>query len=93
MRPTSAACSRRAAKDLYRVYLDERQENAASTAFFLDAADIFFERGERELGIRVLSNLAEMDLENRHVLRILGYRLMQAAEPASRFRCSSACWH
>jgi Ca-activated chloride channel family protein len=71
-----------AAKDLYRIYLDERQENASSTAFFLDAADIFLERGERALGIRVLSNLAEMDLENRHVLRILGYRLMQAGEPA-----------
>ncbi len=70
-----------AAKDLYAVYLDERQEYVASTAYYLDAADIFLERGERELGIRVLSNLAEMDLENRHVLRILGYRLMQAAEP------------
>jgi Ca-activated chloride channel family protein len=70
-----------AARDLYRVYLDERQENAASTAFYLDVADLFFERGERVLGIRILSNLAEMDLENRHVLRILGYRLMQAAEP------------
>lgn len=70
-----------AAKDLYRIYLDECQENAASTAFFLDAADIFFERGERDLAVRILSNLAEMDLENRHVLRILGYRLMQAEEP------------
>lgn len=70
-----------AAKDLYAVYLDERQEHSASTAYYLDAADIFLERGERALGIRILSNLAEMDLENRHVLRILGYRLMQAAEP------------
>jgi len=70
-----------AAKDLYAVYLDERQEYLASTAYYLDAADMLLERGERELGIRVLSNLAEMDLENRHVLRILGYRLMQAAEP------------
>ena len=69
-----------AAQDLYGIYLDERQENAASTAFYLDAADLFFEREQRELGIRVLSNLAEMDLENRHVLRILAYRLMQAGE-------------
>ena len=29
----------------------------------------------------MLSNLAEMDLENRHVLRMLGYRLMQAERP------------
>jgi Ca-activated chloride channel homolog len=28
----------------------------------------------------VLSNLAELDLENRHVLRVLGYRLMQAKD-------------
>jgi tetratricopeptide (TPR) repeat protein len=68
------------AADLYRVYLDERPGYAASTAFFLDAADQFFEKGLRELGVRVLTNLAEMDLENRHVLRILGYRLVQAGE-------------
>ncbi|MEO8753127.1 MAG: VIT domain-containing protein [Casimicrobiaceae bacterium] len=63
---------------LYRVYLDERGGYADSTAFFLDAADVFFERGQSDLGVRVLSNLAELDLENRHVLRILGLRLMQA---------------
>ncbi len=68
------------AADLYRVYLDERPGYGASTAFFLDAADQFFEKGLRELGVRVLTNLAEMDLENRHVLRILGYRLVQAGE-------------
>ena len=66
---------------LYRVYLDERPGYADSTAFFLDAADVFFERGMSDLGVRVLSNLAEMDLENRHVLRILGLRLMQAERP------------
>ena len=64
--------------DLYRVYLDERAGYANSTAFFLDAADVFFDKGLAALGIRVLGNLAEMDLENRHILRILGYRLMQA---------------
>ena len=66
--------------DLYRLYLDERASYANSTAFFLDAADAFFEKGLTALGVRVLSNLAEMDLENRHILRILGYRLMQAGQ-------------
>ncbi len=68
------------AQDLYRVYLDERGANEKSTAFFLDAADQFFAKGQRDLGLRVLSNLAEMELENRHILRLLGYRLMQAAD-------------
>ncbi len=70
------------AKDLYAVYLDERPDFSRSTAFFLDAADIFFERGQPALALRILSNLAEMDLENRHILRILGYRLLQAKQPA-----------
>ncbi len=68
-------------EDLYRVYLDEAAGQTSSTAFFLDAADVFFERGMNELGVRVLSNLAEMDLENRHILRVLGYRLLQAKFP------------
>lgn len=65
-------------EDLYAIYLDERPSYAASTAFFLDVADILFERGQPDLAARVLSNLAEMNLENRHVLRILAYRLVQA---------------
>ncbi len=70
------------ATDLYRVYLDEAPNYLNSTAFYLDAADIFFEKGLHDLGLRVVSNLAEMDLENRHILRVLGYRLMQAKRPA-----------
>lgn len=67
---------------VYAVYLDQRPDNAASSAFFLDAADILLDKGKRDLALRVLSNLAEMDLENRALLRILGYRLLQAGEPA-----------
>lgn len=67
-----------AADRAYAVYLAERGNYRNSTAFYLDAADIFFEKKQPELALRILSNLAEMDLENRHVLRILGYRLLQA---------------
>lgn len=66
------------AAEAYAIYLDERQRQAPGTAFHLDAADILMARGEPALALRVLSNLAEMDLENRHVLRVLGYRLVQA---------------
>ena len=69
---------RAANADLYRIYLDEKPGYLDSSAFYLDAADVFFEKGLRDLGVRVLSNLAEMNLENRAILRILGYRLMQA---------------
>ncbi|MES2102555.1 MAG: VIT domain-containing protein [Pseudomonadota bacterium] len=69
------------AENIYAVYLDEKPSYANSSAFYLDAADMLFEKGRRDLGLRVLSNLAEMDLENRQVLRILGYRLLEANAP------------
>ncbi len=68
-------------RDVYRVYLDLKADYANSSAFYLDAADILFDKGQRDLALRVLSNLSEMDLENRSVLRILGYRLLQAKAP------------
>ncbi|UEX20006.1 DUF2135 domain-containing protein [Stenotrophomonas sp. SI-NJAU-1] len=67
---------------LYDRYLAERAANADSSAFFLDVADLLLEQGQRDLALRVLSNLAEMELDNRHLLRVLGYRLLQADAPA-----------
>ncbi len=68
--------------DLYAIYLDQRADWINSSAYYLDAADVLIERKQAALGLRVLSNLAEMDLENRAILRILGYRLLQAGKPA-----------
>lgn len=69
------------ADQVYAIYLDEKPDFANSTAFYLDVADLLLDKGKRDLALRVLSNLAEMDLENRQVLRILGYRLLQAGAP------------
>jgi Ca-activated chloride channel homolog len=63
--------------ELYRVYLDERAAYLSSSSFYMDAAGVFFDRGLPELGLRVLSNLAEMNLENRQLLRLYAYRLVQ----------------
>ena len=70
------------AEDIYSLYLDERDSHASSTAFYLDVADLLLQKGRRAEALRVLSNLAELELENRHVLRVLGYRLMQAKDHA-----------
>ena len=66
--------------DLYRIYLDLRRENEANAGYYLDVAQLLAERGLAGLAIRVLSNLAEIDLENRHLLRVLGSRLMSAGK-------------
>jgi hypothetical protein len=66
--------------DAYRVYLDERPNFSTLPAFYIDVADILAEKGLRPLALRVLSNLAEIDLENRHTLRSLAARLSQEGE-------------
>ncbi len=78
--PYASRLRQAAPEKMYVIYLDERPTYTSSTAFFLDAADIFIERGQLELGLRIVSNLAEMNLENRHILRILAYRLLQAKQ-------------
>jgi len=71
---------RSASGDGYRQYLHQRQEYAASPAFFFDCADHFLGMGEREIGLRVLSNLLEMDLEDVGLMRMYAWRLLQAGE-------------
>lgn len=68
----------RSAPDAYRAYLGEREANANSSAFYLDCADFFRdEKKDDRLALRILSNLAEMELEAAPLLRILAYRLQQ----------------
>lgn len=62
------------------VYLEERKTYAASPAFFLDCADFFLNAGERELGLRILSNLAELRIEDAALLRVFAWRLQQAGQ-------------
>ncbi|UHH10751.1 DUF2135 domain-containing protein [Luteimonas fraxinea] len=63
--------------EVYARYLDARDAEVQGTAFYLDAADVLQRRGETALALRVLSNLAELDLDNPHVLRVLAYRLRE----------------
>ena len=63
-----------------RIYLDQRRTAPTNVGFFLDAAEFFLAQGQRAEGLRALSNLAELDLQNRQILRLLAYRLQQAGE-------------
>ena len=61
----------------YAVYLEQKKDYEANPGFYLDAADAFEKRGDTKTALRVLSNIAEMQLENHELLRILGHRLQQ----------------
>lgn len=60
----------------YAVYLEQRAQFGGSPGFYLDCADLFAATDAR-LGLRVLSNIAELELEDPALLRVLGHRLTQ----------------
>ncbi|MEE8436318.1 MAG: VIT domain-containing protein, partial [bacterium] len=62
----------------YEVYLEQRKQFGTSPAFYLDSGDHFQKSGLPGLALRIWSNLAEMELENPALLRILAHRLGQA---------------
>ncbi|MGB8356007.1 MAG: VIT domain-containing protein [Chthoniobacteraceae bacterium] len=66
--------------DRYKVYLEQRKNYATSPAFFLDCAGYFLQEGDKPTGIRILTNLAELKLEEASLLRVLAWRLQQAGE-------------
>lgn len=64
----------------YTTYLTERTKWTESPAFFLDCADYFYRNGDKKHGRRILTNLAEMRIEDAAMLRVLAWRLRQAEE-------------
>ena len=61
----------------FDVYLEQRTEFGNSPAFFFDCSDFF--KGEKDdaLSLQVLSNIAELEMENPPLLRVLATRLAQ----------------
>lgn len=70
-------------RDRYGRYLELADEWASAPAFFLDVGDLFFDEGEQALALRIWSNLAEIELENPGLLRVLAHRLDQAGSVAA----------
>lgn len=64
----------------YTTYLTERTKWNESPAFYLDCADFFYKSGDKKHGRRILTNLAEMRIEDAAMLRVLAWRLRQADE-------------
>ncbi|CAA9382923.1 MAG: hypothetical protein AVDCRST_MAG64-778 [uncultured Phycisphaerae bacterium] len=66
--------------EAYAVYLDQRKAFGAAPAFYLDCADHLLRNGRRDEGLRVLTNVAELQLEDARLLRVVAHRLTQLGE-------------
>jgi len=65
------------AENQYKQYLEDKKEYATTPSFYLDVANHFVKQGNKKLALRILSNIAEMDVENHELMRILAHRLEQ----------------
>ncbi|HOT28864.1 MAG TPA: VIT domain-containing protein [Candidatus Ozemobacteraceae bacterium] len=61
----------------FAAYQKEKAEFGSSPAFYLDCSDFFYGLKQDAIGLQVLSNLAELKLENPALMRILAHRLAQ----------------
>jgi tetratricopeptide (TPR) repeat protein len=65
------------AKQSREVYYKNRRQYGGSPAFFLDCADYFLAHHDPQMALQVLSNIAELELEDAALVRVLGHRLEQ----------------
>jgi len=68
------------AGDQYTVYLQERKSQLYTPVFYFNTAQFFFDQGKKELGLQILSNIAELDVESYELYKMLGYELRKLGE-------------
>ena len=56
-------------------YYKLKKEYGQTPSFYVDVADYFFKKGDAEQAVLVVSNLAELSLEDAQLLRVLAYKL------------------
>ncbi|GBU23200.1 hypothetical protein R80B4_03116 [Fibrobacteres bacterium R8-0-B4] len=66
----------------YKIYLELRDDYASSPAFYFDMAGWFYAHNDTQTALRVLTSIAELELENAALYRMLGYRLKEYGEYA-----------
>ena len=71
----------------YAEYLQQKKEHGSAPAFYMDCASLFFKKGWRPLGWRILSNMAEFKLEDAAIWRSMGWRLREAELYAEAVIC------
>ena len=67
-------------KNIYKLYCELKPEYIGSSAFYSDFSDACFQTGQQKNGLKILSNLAEIDLQNHELSKILARKLQQDNE-------------
>lgn len=63
---------------IYEVYLKNRKNYENLPQFYFDVAQLLFKNNDKKSGLRVLSSIADLDIENEELYKLLAYKLKQA---------------
>ncbi|MBS7252488.1 VIT domain-containing protein [Flavobacterium branchiicola] len=61
----------------YELYLELRNDQINNPSFYFDVANHFYDNGDKEKALLVLSNIADLGLENHQLYKSLTYLLRQ----------------
>jgi tetratricopeptide (TPR) repeat protein len=64
----------------YERYLALRKEYLYTPTFYYDMAGFFFGQKDTITGLQVLTNMAEIDIENHELYKLLGYKLRETGD-------------
>lgn len=60
--------------EAYQTYLELREKYQNSPSFYVDVADFFKEKNQEKIAVQILTNVAEIDLDNYELLKALAYK-------------------
>lgn len=78
--PYLSILKKAATEKMYEKYMELKKEYGSSPAFYMEVSDYFAEEDLKAESERILSNMAEMNIENTDILRALGNKLMERKE-------------
>ncbi|MEP7109197.1 MAG: VIT domain-containing protein [Ferruginibacter sp.] len=64
----------------YEKYLELRKYYMASPVYFFEVAGYFLKTGDKETGLKILSNLAELETGSYELYKMLGYKLKETGD-------------
>jgi hypothetical protein len=66
------------AETIYQIYLKNRKEYENLPQYYFDISQLLFKNNDKKLGLKVLSSIADLDIENEELYKLLAYKLKQA---------------
>ncbi|MDQ0595568.1 Ca-activated chloride channel family protein [Chryseobacterium ginsenosidimutans] len=68
----------KSAEAIYQIYLKNRKEYENLPQYYFDVSQLLFKNNDKKSGLKVLSSIADLDIENEELYKLLAYKLKQA---------------